>query len=160
MTRLLLATAAGLILLIAFCAQAQHTHDLVPAKIVGKVKDPQRGMVMPAPQPGETVAHAMDHALPVGNGAPLAYANGAWVIPPTTGVYTFPQTSQVAGKRIPVFMAQQTNGPVSLVAGRQYRLWPWKGPLVWITPAGKQEKVAPEYLLGIDSSTMIRPIPK
>lgn len=150
------ATILLFVLALAGAAHAQHDHD-APAKIVGKAKDPQRGvMVMPAPKNGETMEHAMATALPVGNGAPTSSQYGAWFVPPVTGGYVFPQTSLVDGKRRPVFMSQTAaKETVGLIAGRAYRLWPWKGPLIWIPPGGVQGKVPPEYLLPVNPANVM-----
>jgi hypothetical protein len=91
--------------------------------------------------------------LPAGNGGgSTTHALGAWVVPPVSGIYTFPQTS-TNGR--PVFMAQEKPGPVILVAGRAYRLHPWAGPLTWKMPDGRQGEVPPQYILGVTPTTVI-----
>jgi hypothetical protein len=146
---------ALVLLLLCLPAFAQHH----PEKVTGVKKDPNRGglPVLVAPRPGESEAHAMDHAVQAGNGAPGSSQHGAWLVAPTTGAYVFPQFSTTLnkkGERRPVFMAQYTHGPVSLIAGRVYRLWPWNGPLVWIRPDGVQEKVPPQYLIEVSPANV------
>jgi hypothetical protein len=149
----------ALIVFVALCAPVfaqEHKHE--PAKVL---RDHNRGKnVIVAPQPGETQDHAMGHAVQAGDGAPTSALYGAWLVAPVTGKYVLPQFSTKKdkdGNLLPVLLAQKSHGPVQLVAGRAYLLWPWKGPLIWIRPDNVQERVPAVYLISIPPELIAKP---
>ncbi|MEO6567053.1 MAG: hypothetical protein ABIO63_13600 [Casimicrobiaceae bacterium] len=137
---------AWALLLLAGPVLAQPHHAPQPTQAIRAkdLQDKSRGVVMVAPNPGETIDHAAGHALPIGKGADPKL--GAWLRPDVTGSHNIPRV-EVLG---------QPNNPMWLVAGRIYRIKPWAGPLVWTPPDGVQGPVPDANLLAVKAADVAK----
>lgn len=90
--------------------------------------------------------HANMHKLPTGTGESAA---GAWLIPPTSGVYVI-HNGKIHGV---------TSQAVQLEAGGQYRIdsrGPGAEPLMWTPPGGSKTVVPSQYLIPVDPKNVVK----